>query len=112
MYYEEISNSDSKCGTNLKGPDPLARCKFPFIYNNIPFKNCVLVDSPSSRNKLCQKIRMQLGSNETFPHKGISQVRNTAQKSKRFKVHLKKRFRKTNRSLNLHYITLSKLRVY
>ena len=63
------------CKTGSQGPDPFSRCKFPFIWGNVPHSACSSIPSPSSHNKVCSDLHKFGLNGKPLPSKGYSRVR-------------------------------------
>ena len=50
------AQSVSECTTNKHGPDPFAKCKFPFKYHGMIWYDCLRTKTPTADNKLCMEL--------------------------------------------------------
>ena len=71
---------DNECTTGEHGPDPHARCKFPFTFQNKivgPINNCYSGPTPSSLLPICKAVKRHLSKriDKQFPPKGYHRVR-------------------------------------
>ena len=79
LHHESTKELD--CTTGDKGPDPFSKCKFPFFNlntNSGAFRQCLMVKSPSSQNKNCQKLfkmmKKRKGNDVSFLAEGYGRV--------------------------------------
>ena len=64
---------ETTCKTGEHGPDPYSRCRFPFIWGDIPFSRCAYTSSPSVANEHCTDLKKSI--KKALPDKGYSRVR-------------------------------------
>ena len=69
------ARSEQKCTTSKHGPDPYAKCRFPFKYFDMVWDQCLRVHTPSADNDLCMKLYKEMNQTK-FLDDGYERVSN------------------------------------
>ena len=64
-----VRNED--CFTDNFGPNRHDKCRFPFFYDGKLLNSCLMVPSPSSKNRICQQLEQEKGKS-SMPTDGDS----------------------------------------